>query len=267
MINIYELEDRWLKYKIRSLLPYAIIASVALIFVVIMIIFNIFTKEEKKDVIPKVKETQEISKKKVPVKEIVKTKDQNISFVKKDIIIDDKTDEKVVLSPSLNFLDNINKHETKRDKIIKHNKQNKNLNPVQKKEVNTYVNKKEKSYNNTTSRNNNHNTIQISKQNTDEDISHVIKRFNKNNNPALSLFIAKKYYDQGKYDKSYNYALITNNISKNMEASWIIFAKSLVKLHKKNKAIDTLKKYISHSDSHKAKILLDEITSGKFNAQ
>jgi len=186
---------------------------------------------------------------------------------KKDINIDDKTDEKVVLSPSLNFLDNINKDETKRDKIIKQNKQNKNLNPVQKKEVNTYVNKKEKSYNNTTSGNNNHNTIQISKQNTDEDISHVIKRFNKNNNPALSLFIAKKYYDQGKYDKSYNYALITNNISKNMEASWIIFAKSLVKLHKKNKAIDTLKKYISHSDSHKAKILLDEITSGKFNAQ
>ena len=68
-----------------------------------------------------------------------------------------------------------------------------------------------------TTNDNNTNIIQINKQNTDDDIKHVIKRFKKNNNPALSLFIAKKYYDQGKYSKSYNYALITNGINKGDE--------------------------------------------------
>jgi hypothetical protein len=107
-------------------------------------------------------------------------------------------------------------------------------------------------------------SISIHRQNTQEDIHHVIKRFKINNNPALSLFIAKKYYELGEYRKSYNYALITNEINSNIEASWIIFAKSLVKLNEKDIAIKTLRTYYDHSGSNKAKILLDEIISGKF---
>ena len=108
------------------------------------------------------------------------------------------------------------------------------------------------------------NVISINKENTFQDIQQVIKRFKINNNPALSLFVAKKYYELKQYNKSYNYALITNEINPNIEASWIIFAKSLVKLKEKKMAITTLEKYIEHSNSNNAKILLNNIKSGKF---
>jgi len=104
----------------------------------------------------------------------------------------------------------------------------------------------------------------ITHQNTYNDIAEIIKRFKKNNNPALSLFVAKKYYELGNYRQAYNYALMTNEINKDIEISWIIFTKSLVKLGKKRDAIKTLKEYIQQSHSNSAQILLDEIQSGKF---
>ena len=107
--------------------------------------------------------------------------------------------------------------------------------------------------------------ITIIKENNYSDIAKIIHRFNKNNNPLLSLFVAKRYYKLGKYREARNYALITNNINQNIEASWLIFSKSLVKLGEKKKAISTLQKYIEYSHSHSATILLDEIRSGKFN--
>jgi len=55
-----------------------------------------------------------------------------------------------------------------------------------------------------------------------------------------------------------------NDINKEIESSWIIFAKSAVKLGKKRQAINSLNQYISKSHSSSAKILLDEIRSGKF---
>ena len=106
--------------------------------------------------------------------------------------------------------------------------------------------------------------ISIQRRDTSDDIRHIIKRFKKNNNPALSLFIAKKYYELGEYHKAYNYALITNEIDRDIDASWIVFAKSLVKLNQKEMAIKTLKQYIESTHSSSAKILLDEIVSGKF---
>ena len=85
-------------------------------------------------------------------------------------------------------------------------------------------------------------SISIVRQTSQNEINEVVKRFNKNNNPALSLFIAKKYYELGEYRKAYNYALKTNNINNHIEASWIIFAKSLVKLNEKDMAVKTLSK-------------------------
>ena len=106
--------------------------------------------------------------------------------------------------------------------------------------------------------------IDIERKNDSDDIQGVIKRFNKNNNPALSLFVAKKYYEMGDYHNAYNYALITNNINAEIESSWLIFAKSLVKLGKKEMAARTLQEYIEGSNSKSARRLLDDILNGKF---
>jgi len=108
------------------------------------------------------------------------------------------------------------------------------------------------------------NTIKINRQNTKNDMNIILQRFKHTNNPALSLFIAKKYYFLKDYKKSYKYAFITNELDNKIEDSWIIFIKSMVKLDKKARAIKTLKSYISFSNSKKAKQLLNEINSGKF---
>jgi len=248
MLNIHELEKKWKVYKIKSYMPYIIIVSLLLISA---ILFTFKTSIVHK-------ETPSLVKQQVKKEEINSKKEQKTQH--KPISTKNEKNDKLVLQPSLNFMSNI-KHSSisneydyhsykKPKKVETQTKKTSKLKKVveepikQKKEIKSH--------------------LKIKRQNTQDDINHVLKRFNKNNDPALSLFVAKKYYELGKYHKSYNFALITNEINDNIDESWIIFAKSLVKLNKKEKAISTLKQYIQHSDSNKAKILLEEITSGKF---
>jgi len=106
--------------------------------------------------------------------------------------------------------------------------------------------------------------MHIQRENDMKDIQDVIARFKKNKNPALSLFVAKRYYRIGNYQQAYNYALITNELDNNIEDSWLIFAKSLYKLGQTKMAVKTLKTYQSDSGSVKAKITLDQMTEGNF---
>lgn len=102
------------------------------------------------------------------------------------------------------------------------------------------------------------------KQISDDELNSVIKRFDKQKKPALSLFIAKKYYEQGNYKEAYNYALETNNLNPDIEDSILIFCQSLVKLGKKQEAVTTLQAYLNKSYSVQASVLLNEIQTGKF---
>ncbi len=106
--------------------------------------------------------------------------------------------------------------------------------------------------------------ISIIKKDSTNEIDDVIKRFETNKSPTLSLFIARKYYQLGDYKKAYDYALFTNNLDHSIEDSWLIFAKSLVKLGRKDDATMTLNEYISFSKSQVAMQLLQDIESGKF---
>jgi tetratricopeptide (TPR) repeat protein len=102
----------------------------------------------------------------------------------------------------------------------------------------------------------------IQRDNDMKDIQDVIARFKKNKNPALSLFVAKRYYRIGNYQQAYNYALMTNELDSGIEDSWLIFAKSLYKLDQKEMAIKTLKTYYEESGSVKAKITIDQMEKG-----
>jgi len=256
MLNIKDLEQRHMKYKIKSYIPYFII--IFILGTLSIIAFNIFTTKVK------------IQKQPIIQKEIIKIKkvaiDTNITKKeprkiqkkqeKQKVII-----KKIILKPSLDFMRRVNTPVdaySNEKKINKKKMREKEI--IQEVIVEPVIPKKEKYIEETQEIK----SIKIKRNKNKEDISEVIKRFKKNDNPALSLFIAKKYYQAGNYHKSYNYALITNQINRNIESSWIIFAKSLMKLNKKKMAIDTLKKYINDSNSNRAKILLDEIQSGKF---
>lgn len=279
MLNVNDLEIRHKKYKQKLRMPYIILfTSLSIIIFSIIFFYNnkyfikkdiLITKEPIS--IQKTNETKKIDINKtqkivINVSKLKKTIDKD---EKKEIVVEDK---KLILSPSLNFLnkmqsdtplyyevnDNIEKKPTiKKEQPIEKEKtivKKPNLKVQEKvaiiKKPEVKIEKKA--------------IINIERKDTYDDIRHVIKRFKTNNSPALSLFIAKKYYQLQEYDKSYNYALITNKINNNIEASWIIFAKSLIKLNKKDMAIKTLQKYINHSHSSQAKLLLDEILSGKF---
>ena len=276
MLDVIELESRYKTYKIKSYIPHAIIAISTIIISITLFVINSTSsitiepeiniqsmQSEKKE---PVKPKEEITPKKQIVKEVTnkelkpveKAPIKKVEVTQPQIPIKKEIKEKTILTPSLDFMkkmrdDTLPYYESPKEdsKVsISNTKAPKETLEIKKEPVEKKSSKKS--------------SIMIKRQNTQEDISHVIKRFKKNNNPALSLFVAKKYYELGDYHKSYNYALITNEINNNIEASWIIFAKSLVKLNKKEMAIKTLKKYIEHSHSNRANILLDEIISGKF---
>jgi hypothetical protein len=269
MLNINELEQRWLRYKIKSYIPHAVISISLLLIIFIALV--LFSKEEIKPLSSNnfIKKTIKSEPKTIHIKAEKKITMQTV--VKKHTNTPapsvNSLNTKMTISPSLDFMKKMQGNtlsnyenpkpsyskplkeyqETKKEKVIVVDKAPEPVVKV----VPVKIEKKKSA-------------ISIKRQNTHDDISQVISRFNKNNNPALSLFIAKKYYELGDYHKAYNYALITNEINNEIEASWIVFSKSLVKLKEKEQAIKTLKKYISQSNSNRANMLLDDIRSGKF---
>ena len=285
MLNVNELEDRYKKYKLKSYMPYiTVVAGLSVVSIAALALLNYqdntIVKEQSKNLAQNTITHETAIEKQTDTAPLITeavSKQNNVEIEKeeKKQLAEEITDEKRVLSPSMDFIrkiqgttpvyyDNPSNHvepkQTKKvKKIIEEKRTVVNIADihVEKEEVETKREEPKLSIEKKSS-------INIKRKETDSDIAHVIKRFKNNHNPALSLFVAKKYYQLGEYDKSYNYALITNDINNNIEASWIIFAKSLVKLDKKDEAIKTLEKYIKYSNSSEARILLDEILSGKF---
>jgi len=283
MLNTRDLEERWLKYKIKSYIPHATIAISLVIIVVITSIFFSSNKEEKKTpLLANIKKEKHIehvptvvtkvAKKALPKQEVVQIKKTTIEEAPKTVLIptQDKLpksdDTSLKLSPSLDFMKKM-QHSS-----LPYYQDEKNTEKEVLSDTSVYTSQKvEQVLESDAEENIQVNTIEeepekitIQRHDTSDDLRDIIKRFKKNNSPALSLFIAKKYYELGEYHKAYNYALITNEIDREIDASWIVFAKSLVKLNQKDMAIKTLKQYVKSSHSSSAKILLDEISSGKF---
>jgi len=285
MLNTRDLEERWLKYKIKSYIPHA---TIILSLVVILIMISIFTnsnKEEKKitsssQIINK-KQIENIktvvtkvAEKTLPKKEIVQIKEIVVEEVPKSIAVISKkntlksNETTLKLTPSLDFMKKMQhsslpyyQDNTQVQQEVQNSPPTYTSQPIEEiQELDVAVEENIQ----TPTIEIKTNKISITRKNSEDDIRHIIKRFKKNNNPALSLFVAKKYYELGEYHKAYNYALITNEIDREIDASWLIFAKSLVKLNQKEMAIKTLKKYIEDSSSSSAKILHEEIISGKF---
>jgi len=288
MLNIRELEKRWLKYKIKSSLPYVVIV-ISLIIIITLLYFFLGTST-----IVKPKESKTTKKiDKVVVQEVNKStntpmqaqppktiKASTATTINKVPLSPTKTlnnkDNALILQPSMGFMRHIQSEEQqpyyqtlhpvhKKVKKVKKKKRHikKSTPPVQEEymDIDNEQSAAPKKVEDSTPKKQ---VITIERRDSQKDIQDIIARFKNNNNPALSLFVAKKSYEIGDYKQAYNYALITNGINHNIEESWIIFAKALVKLHRKDMAIKTLREYIKYSHSGNAKILLNDITSGKF---
>lgn len=274
MLNIHELERRWLRYKIKSYIPLvlSILASVS----IIALFFIYMPLSDQKGIIPNVpienkintvsKSQTEVIVQQKPVDELHQAPiELNIADnTQEQMRVETKEEKSVlVLKPSLHFMDNIAdglpafiEEEMPLQEPITSSVQNNN--------TSTILDDEEDSDSTDSSEDVNENRLNITSNKSDSDLKDVIRRFKKNKNPALSLFIAKRYYAAGEYQKSYNYALMTNEIDKNIEESWIIFSKSLVKLGQHELAMNTLKSYLKTNKSTAADVLLRKIESGTF---
>ncbi len=272
MLNIHELERQWLRYKIKSYIPLvlSIFASVSIVS-----LFFIY--------IP-LSETENITKTPVEIRHEESSNLQTQAVIEKkptleptatapiELNIADNTQGQInvapkeeksalVLKPSLHFMDNIE------DGLSAFMEEGMPLqDPITSslQEENEALSVSENIETNSKPEENDENKLSITSNKSDSDLKDVIRRFKKNKNPALSLFIAKRYYAAGEYQKSYNYALMTNEIDKNIEESWIIFSKSLVKLGQHELAMNTLKSYLKTTKSTAADVLLRKIESGTF---
>lgn len=282
MLNVYELENRWKIYKIKSFIPYVVILTSSII---ILTLSYFFIFSAKKETPLQINNPLKVEKKQEEVQSPIATNNstqetppvivqETQTILKQEVITPAiqplpqvHVSGKVILAPSLSFMktmdrDSLPSYEDTpsiEEEVNQENSSNDTL--TTQKQPQTKVARQVVAEQPSPSQ---PSTISIQRKDTLSDLQQVVKRFEKNENPALSLFIAKKYYELGDYHKAYSYSLRTNDLNSNIEESWIIFSKSLVKLNEKEMAIKTLKQYIQHSNSNQSKVLLDEINSGKF---
>lgn len=288
MLNTRELEKRWLHYKLKSYIPHIIITVSLFVIILIIVLFTTAQKQEEKPLTEakqQTMQTKQVMQESSSKAEAVSEKNistplptQEVPMVKETLPTSQATSptKQIILTPSMNFMKHIQSEEQQPIYKTLHKKApvvHKKSKPVKRTKVIQQQDQIEEEYIDVT-----HNQVKkvqqekveprhiisIERKDSEKDIQEIIGRFKKNNNPALSLFVAKKYYELGNYEQAYNYALITNGINNDIEESWIIFAKSLVKLHKRDMALKTLAEYIKYSHSGNAKILFNDIRSGKF---
>lgn len=94
-------------------------------------------------------------------------------------------------------------------------------------------------------------------------IETIKAKFTKSNNSREALLLAKFYYKNKNYKASEKWSLSANKLNNDLEESWLVFAKSKVKLGKKREALTILVSYYKKSHSIKAKRLIGQIKAGR----
>ena len=277
MIDVRDLERRWVRYKIKKTLPFALL-GVALLFIAVLLVQIDFSKEELQKSIDQNGAAKETTKEKS--QETFAKKAQKSDSLRDERVLLSKepqmakptqrasTENKNALEPSMEFLRKMKEvsvvPQTPK-RVIASREPARTYKAQKQKKAPTSTKKAEQKKWKAPQPHREKKTVKIKVNRMSKaELEQIVKRFKKSNNPTLGVFIAKKYYNMGEYQKSYNYALLTNQIDSTIEDSWIIFAKSLVKLGKKDQAIKTLQAYIRVSSSSRAKLLLNKIVTGKF---
>lgn len=94
-------------------------------------------------------------------------------------------------------------------------------------------------------------------------IKYLKERFEKSHNIIFALMLSEEYYIAKNYQDSNKWSIVANTIDADNEKSWILFAKSKLKLGQKQDAIASLEAYLKHNKSKAAQSLLTQILSGE----
>ncbi len=257
MINVKELENRWLKYKTKSLILITFMITIVglLIYGGYYILYKLdfgTKREHKKAVMSAVRVVDEKNSSiatplPTPIPSHIPTKEP-----KKDII---------QLAPIVPIVDiddsrEVNKKRVKR--IIKYKKKLVRKKIKSKKYIKPKVVVKKKIEKDEIE----HKIKKIDFKVTTNNYMKIMKdKFNRNKNPRDALLIAKAYYRAGNYKKSEIWALKANNLNKESEESWLLFAKSKDALGKREETLKILIAYYNKTKSPNAKLLIEKISS------
>ena len=87
------------------------------------------------------------------------------------------------------------------------------------------------------------------------------KKFYSTNDVKYAFAIAERFLQMKKYDKALKWSLIANELAPESARSWILFAKTKLKMGKKQDAINILQAYLKTYDSRKVSRFLKKIAS------
>ncbi len=238
MLDIKNLERRWLKYKLKSYVPF--IAVIALLAGLMLALLYIWRDAPNPEAIPTTSPVQSPST------------DINRSTVSSAV-----EESPMVIEPSMDFVHSFQGSEEQPLAAV-------SLNPMQPPRAPVPAQPMLQNPPPPAMAPSDSKPLALNRNDSKLDIESVERRFKETPNPNLGLFIARYHYDHGNFSEAYDYALKTNTLNSKIDESWIIFSKALVKLGKTEQAKKTLTLYLSESQSESARALLNSIEKGTF---
>jgi len=237
-----ELEQQWLKYKIKQSIPWFVL----LIFLLLLLLYynnrvlvnTVIVKyytELSKSYFPKedFNQTKVVVERNTTTKIIVLEKNKTVvSEMNVSDEIFDTNDTIYEVNSSNPFFSSI-KSEVK---INKKSPEEKLENEIEKRHERKYVYIKKSS----------------------NAYKEVEKRFSLSQDPEDALFLARYYYEKKKFKKAEEWAFIANELNDESEESWLIYAKSKAARKEYLKAIHILDSYLKKTNSLRARKLLEE---------
>lgn len=91
------------------------------------------------------------------------------------------------------------------------------------------------------------------------------EKFEETKDIVFALMLAEEHYHDKDYKDALRWSIIANNIDYKNERSWIIFAKSMAKNGSPDKAINALKEYLKQNpNASKIEAIINNIRSGNY---
>ncbi len=257
MTNINHLEREWKLYKRKQRLPYLYVAA-ALVVLSFLISLGFFFTEERSQkaplaplkneintTLPKAVQTEETPHKE-PAQNLLKQEPVSVINPVKE------------LQPSFRFMQNIQETPSERSSRANPKHQlKKEPSVTQEKKVSQKTQEVREEHQKRLKQN-----LEISSSSAETKINTLIQRFNQTKNPTLGITIAQHFLRERSYRKSYFYALEVNNIDQNNMQSWLISAKSLYFLGRKEAARQLIRTYMKRNDSSPVSKLYRQINLG-----
>lgn len=249
MHNVKLLEKQWRRYQIKKYFPFV---AIALFLLFGSVIFNIFDSKISNDSLItkqfKITNTHNaFNKENLPFFTHGAIEVMEPAFSKDQVLIA-KTDKQ-----ESNASEEINNTNNTNEPAIIESKYNSKTNLLTN-NISTHTEEYSKQ------------KIKINLEQTTDinSITDVMRRFYESKDPNDSLFLAINYYEQSDYGKAFYWAIETNKITEDLEESWLIMAKSKVKMGDRNEAIRILRAYATKTNSKKALDLIDQIETNKW---